>query len=418
MSVFLRLNDSGLLSAMGGFVLAMTMHLTQPPMAAAEGTPETLRQAAGNAFLIGTAVRPDQLQQGRTATLIGEQFDSLTAENVLKPMELEPQPGKFNFAPADVIADYAAAHQMQLIGHNLCWHQQTPAWFYQKPDGSPLSREEGLAHMKAHITAVVQHFKGKVHGWDVVNEALDDNDANFLRDTPARRSIGDDYIVQAFKFAHAADPDVQLYYNDYNIDFGAKLAKAVRLIKQLQAAGVRIDGIGDQAHWQLGWPSTDLVEKGITTLAATGVKVHITEMDIDMLPRRSNSANISDIERKAATARQNPYANGLPPQVQQALADRYGELFALFMKHKDIIARVTLWGVDDGASWLNDFPVRGRTNYPLLFDRQDNPKPAFFAVLQALQDGQTGMSSRNNNDASPAADVSADAHVPGTIAVK
>ena len=345
----------------------------------------TLRQAAKGSFLIGAAVRPDQLEDPKVGPLIAGQFSSMTPENVMKPADLEPRPGEFNFGPGDVIADFAAKHDMALIGHNLCWHNQSPDWMFRDADGKPLPREEGLANLRRHITGVLTHYKGKCHGWDVVNEALDDNDKNYLRDTPARRSIGDDYIVQAFKIAHEVDPDVELYYNDYNIDYGAKMKKAVRLIGELKAAGCRIDGVGDQAHWQLGWPSEKDIETGITTLAAAGVKVHITELDIDVLPRKGNTANITDVEKASGGTAQNPYVGGLPADMQQKLADRYGAIFALFEKHKDKIARVTLWGIDDGMSWLNGFPIRGRTNYPLLFDRSYQPKPAFFSVIKALQ---------------------------------
>ena len=361
------------------------MTMFQPTAAGAADEVPTLREAARKAFLIGAAVRPDLLDRGPVSDLIAAQFDSLTPENVTKPAELQPTPGRFNFDHADVIADFAAAHGQQFIGHTLCWHQQTPAWFFQSADGKPLPREEGLANLRRHITEVMEHFRGRVRGWDVVNEAIDDSDAKYLRDTPALRSIGEDYIIQAFKFAQAADPDAELYYNDYNNELGPKLQKTVRLLNELKAAGVRIDGVGMQGHWQMGWPSIGEIDKGITTLAATGLKVHVTELDVDVLPRKGTSANVTDVERAADTAKENPYPNGLPDDVQQKLAGRYEQIFKVLLSHKDVIDRVTFWGVNDGMSWLNDFPVRGRTNYPLLFDRAYQPKPAFFNVIRILQ---------------------------------
>lgn len=344
----------------------------------------TLRQAAKGKFLIGAAIRPDQVS-GAIGDLIAAQFDSVTAENAMKPADLQPRPGEFNFGPADAIVDFAQKHGITVIGHNLCWHNQTPAWFFQNADGTPLPREKALANLKAHITAVVTHYKGKIRGWDVVNEALSDNDKDYLRDTPARKAIGDDYIVQVFKLAHEADPDIELYYNDYNIDFGEKMKKAVRLIGELKAAGCRVDGVGSQSHWQLNWPSAQDIETGITTLAGTGVKVHVTELDIDTLPRKGQTANITDVEKASGGTEQDPYVGGLPNDVQEKLAARYATVFGIFKKHQDKVARVTLWGVDDGMSWLNGFPVRGRTNHPLLFDRKLQPKPAYASVVKALK---------------------------------
>ncbi|MDB5324872.1 MAG: 1,4-beta-xylanase [Phycisphaerales bacterium] len=371
--------------ACGSLLVAVIAMMKSTPAGAADEQ-ATLREAAKGAFLIGAAVRPDLLDRGPTADLIAAQFDALTPENVAKPMELQPRPGEFHFDRADVIADFAASHGQQFIGHTLCWHQQAPAWLFQSADGKPLPREEGLANLRTHITEVMSHFRGRVRGWDVVNEAIDDTDAKYLRDTPALRSIGEDYIIQAFKFAQSADPDAELYYNDYNNELGPKLQKTVRLLNELKAAGVRIDGVGMQGHWQIGWPSTGEIETGITTLAATGMKVHITELDVDVLPRKGTSANITDVQRAAATTQENPYITELPAELQQKLAERYQQIFKVLLKHKDVIDRVTFWGVNDGMSWLNDFPVRGRTNYPLLFDRGYQPKPAFFSVIRTLQD--------------------------------
>ena len=156
-----------------------------------------------------------RLDDPRLAALVAQQFDCLTGENEFKPRSLQPQPGKFNFAAADKIVEFAQSHDMKVVGHTLCWHGQSPAWMFRGPDGKPLPRDEALRNLKGHIDAVVGHFKGKVIGWDVVNEAISDAKDQYLRDTPARRAIGDDYIVKAFEFAHAADPDAELYYNDY-----------------------------------------------------------------------------------------------------------------------------------------------------------------------------------------------------------
>ena len=229
----------------------------------------TLREAAEGKFLIGTAISGMLPQDPLKAGIVVKQFDAITAENDFKPARLEPNPGKFDFLTADKIAAFAAAHQQVLIGHTLCWHQQTPAWMFASADGSPLPRAQGLANLKRHIDGVMTHFRGKVRGWDVVNEALDDG-PRYLRDTPARRSIGDDYIVRAFELAHAADPAAELYYNDYNIEQGSKRDKALRLIGELKAAGIHLDAVGIQGHWGLDWPPVNEIEQGLIAIHQAG----------------------------------------------------------------------------------------------------------------------------------------------------
>jgi endo-1,4-beta-xylanase len=332
-------------------------------------------------MLIGTAVSSRSVANPKLVSLIAEQFDCLTAENEMKPVSLQSMQGSFSFERADRIVAFAKAHNMQVIGHNLCWHSQAPRWLFQDGDGQPLPREAALANLKAHIEAVVKHFKGKVKGWDVVNEAVNDGPSPYLRNTPARRAIGDDFVVKAFEFAHQADPDVELYYNDYNIEQGGKRERALHLIRQIKAAGARIDAVGIQGHWQLESPAMAEIERGIRAFAGEGLKVMITELDVDVLPRgRGFGADVNATERQGS----DPYRAGLPEAAQKKLADRYGALFSMFMRHPEV-TRVTFWGVTDGDSWLNGFPVRGRTNYPLLFDRQMRPKPAFDAVIKALQ---------------------------------
>lgn len=367
--------------AYGGLALSL-LAAAQPALGQQPASPpDTLRNAAGDRLLIGAAVSTRDLDDPNIADLIARQFNCLTAENDFKPDSLQHEPGQFTFDHADRIADFAAAHQMKLIGHNLLWHQQAPSWMFADEDKHPLPRDKALANLKAHIDAVVNHFDDKVVGWDVVNEAISDNGDEYLRDTPARRAIGDDYIIQAFKFAQAANPNVQLYYNDYSIEMPGKREKAIRLIKELQAAGVRIDGVGIQGHWLLSDPTPSVIDDAISAFAALGVKVMITELDVDTLPRRGHGADVSAIEKHGL----DPYKDGLPADVQQKLATRYADLFRVFAKHPDALTRVTFWGVYDGHTWLNDWPVHGRTNHPMLWDRQLHPKPALDSVLKVLQ---------------------------------
>ena len=348
---------------------------------AASSSATTLREAAKGKMLIGCAIMSQALDDPKHAELIASQFSAITAENEMKPDAVHPSKGTFTFDAGDKLAAFAASHDMKLIGHNLLWHNQAPKFLFADDAGKPLSRDVALANLKEHITTVMQHFKGKVIGWDVVNEAVDDA-GPYLRDTPARKAIGDDYIVQAFKFAAEADPEAELYYNDYNLEQGYKIEKGLRLIKELKDAGCKVTAVGIQGHFLLGSPSPADIDAAIEKFGALGVKVHFTEVDVDVLPRgKGGGADITATERAGA----DPYKAGLPADVEQKLADRYREIFAVFAKHPGVVARVTLWGTHDGTSWLNNYPVRGRTNYAMLFDRQMKPRPAFAAVVEALR---------------------------------
>lgn len=348
---------------------------------------QTLREAAKGRFLIGAAIMSRALDDPATAALLATQFSTITSENELKPMHIHPQPGTFNFAAGDRMVAFAQQHKLAMIGHTLCWHGAAPPWLFADAEGKPLPREQGLANLKEHIQTVVAHFRGKIKGWDVVNEALGDG-AEELRDTPARRSIGDDFVLKAFEFAHAADANVELYYNDFSIERPGKREKAVRLIRQIKAAGLRIDAIGIQGHWNLGSPDLKMVEEAIEAFAAEGVRVNITELDLDVLPRKSKQtgADVSAIEAEGL----DPYKNGCPPEILRQQAERYAGLFRVFLKHRAAMDRVTFWCIHDGNSWLNNYPVRGRINHPLLWDRQLKPKPAFEAVMGVLKEGGEG----------------------------
>jgi endo-1,4-beta-xylanase len=252
-------------------------------------------------------------------------------------------------------------------------------WVFQDSAGSPVSRDTLLGRMREHIYTVVGRYKGRVRGWDVVNEALSDDGT--LRPSRWLRIIGDDYIVKAFQFAHEADPEAQLYYNDYSLENAPKRNGAVALVTRLRAAGVPIAAVGSQSHVKMDWPSTTQYDSTILALAATGVRVNITELDVDVLPSATGGQTADVAVRAEESAPLNPYAGGLPDSVQHALAARYADLFRVFLAHRDVIDRVTFWGVADGDSWLNNWPARGRTSYPLLFDRAGQRKPAFDAVV-------------------------------------
>lgn len=372
------------LEAAGPGVLAAA---TLAAVAALGAEAPALKDLMPEGMLMGVAVSRTQVE-GKDEVAVGlvsRHFDSLTPENLLKWEPVHPEPDRYDFAPADAYVAFGEQRKMTLIGHTLVWHNQTPAWVFAGKDGAALDRATALARMREHILAVVGRYRGRIKGWDVVNEAINDDAEGSLRKTKWREAIGDDYIAKAFEFAHEADPQAELYYNDYSLTSAPKRAAAIRIVKDLKARGLRVDGIGEQGHWLLDRPSLAEIEATITDLAAAGVKVLITELDVDVLPRDPGMYG-ADLEKKAKyKAETDLYVAGLPPDKQAELARRYADVFALFVKHRDKITRVTFWGVNDRQSWLNGFPIPGRTNHPLLFDRQGQAKPAFQAVVEALQ---------------------------------
>jgi len=354
--------------------------LGDAPEAGTDAAMPTLKDAYADAFLMGVALNERQYtdQDDRARPIVAAQFNAISPENVMKWESLHPEPGVYDFEGADAYVEFGEANDMWILGHTLVWHSQTPRWVFQDENGDPITREALLDRMEDHISTVVGRYRGRVDGWDVVNEAL--NEDGTLRDSPWRRIIGDDYLEHAFRFAHAADPDAELYYNDYSLENKPKRDGAVRLVRSLQDAGVRVTGIGTQLHAHMDWPTVAQLDSTIRAFAEVG-DVMVTELEIDVLPSRgSQSADVSRREEGAADL--DPYTDGLPPEMQQALADRYAELFEVLLDHKDSISRVTFWGVTDGDSWKNGFPIPGRTNHPLLFDRDGAPKPAFGAVVR------------------------------------
>lgn len=341
----------------------------------------SLKTVFASAFTVGAAVNENQFtgQDTRGAALIASQFNTITSENVLKWEHVHPRRGEYDFGPGDRYVDFGTKHGMTIIGHTLVWHSQTPRWVFEDSTGKPLTRDALLAVMRDHIHTVVGRYKGRIKGWDVVNEALDEDGS--LRKSPWQRIIGDDYVVKAFQYAHEADPAAELYYNDYSLENKPKRDGAVRLIRMLQDAGVKVAAIGTQSHVKMDWPSPAQYDSTINAFAATGVKVNVTELDVDVLPRATGGFSADVALRGNATASANPWPTALPDSMQTALARRYAEIFRVFVAHRDVIDRITFWGVGDADSWLNDWPVPGRTSYPLLFDRNDQPKPAFDSVM-------------------------------------
>ncbi len=354
----------------------------------AEPAQATLRAAFANDFLIGAALGRPVVSgaDARSAALAARQFSTLTPENDMKWKFVHPQPDRYDFRATDAYVAFGRAHRMVVIGHTLVWHSQTPGWVFQDEHGQPATRELLLQRMRDHIQTVVGRYQGKIKGWDVVNEALADGGPESLRDSPWRRILGADFIEQAFRFAHQADPKAELYYNDYGLENPHKRRNAVALLRGLIQRGVPIHGVGIQGHFGLIHPAISEIEQTLKEFEELGLKVMVTELDVDVLPSRG-ATGIADIARREqGDASLDPYTTGLPEAVQHQLARRYGELFEVFLRHRMSLTRVTFWGLDDGHTWLNGFPIRGRTNHPLLFDRSQNPKPAFHSVIR--QHGQ------------------------------
>jgi endo-1,4-beta-xylanase len=340
-----------------------------------------LKQLFGESFYIGVALNSRQVRSTdpKIQSIIKENFNSLSPENGLKWERIHPKPDQYNFEFGDRYVALGEEMGAFTIGHTLLWHQQVPPWVFHDENNQPIAKQELLARMENHISTVVGRYKSKIQGWDVVNEAIEE-DGSF-RQSPWYKIAGKDFIKKAFEFAQRADPNAELYYNDYNVWKASKRKGILEMAKELKSEGIRIDGIGMQGHYQLNSPSLEEIEQGIIDIYHAGFKVMITELDVDVLPRPSGSIG-ADLNKSFQNSEQyNPYQEGLPAEVEAQLAERYAELFKLFEKHKDKISRVTFWGLHDGSSWLNNFPVRGRMNYPLLFDRELNPKTSVISEI-------------------------------------
>jgi endo-1,4-beta-xylanase len=336
--------------------------------------PKSLKDTFKKDFLIGTALNNSQIDEKNAVVndLIKKQFNAATPENIMKSALIHPKWDTYNFTMADKLIEYGEKNNIKINGHTLIWHSQLPNFIR-----GIKSSDSIRTFFTDHIKTVAGRYKGKIFSWDVVNEAL--NEDGTLRNSVFLKHLGEGYLVDAFRLAQEASPKTELYYNDYNNEQPAKRAGCIKLIKKIQESGARIDGVGIQGHWHVGKIPLKDIEESILEYSALGLKVMFTELDIEVLERNFQGADVN--QRMANSPEINPYTNGLPDNVQKQLADDYEALFKLFLKHKDKVTRVTFWGVNDGDSWLNNWPLRGRTSYPLLFDRNNQPKPAYFKVV-------------------------------------
>ena len=343
----------------------------------------SLKDAVGDKFLMGVALNVNQSSGVDTSSikLVKQHFNSIVAENCMKCEVIHPEEDRYDFTLADQFVSFGEKNGMAVIGHCLIWHSQLAPWFCVDEKGNNVTPEVLKQRMKDHITTIVTRYKGRIKGWDVVNEAI-------LEDGSYRKSkfyeiLGEEFIPLAFQYAHEADPDAELYYNDYAMNMPGKREGVVKLVSSLKEKGIRIDAVGMQGHMGMDYPDINEFEQSIVAFAGTGVKVMVTEWDMSALPTVKQSANISDTV--AYQKMLNPYPETLPDSVSKAWNNRMKQFFGLFEKHADVISRVTAWGVSDSDSWKNDFPVKGRHDYPLLFDRNYQPKPFVKEIMAESQ---------------------------------
>lgn len=341
----------------------------------------TLKETFKNEFVIGAAVNDQLIFENDSigAQLVKKEYNTITPENSMKWMYMEPENGVFEFETADRYIEFSTKNDMSFIGHNLVWHSQLAEWV-EKIE----TNEELNASLKNHVQTIASRYSGKLHGWDVVNEAL--NEDGTLRNSLFLEKLGSAYLVNSFKWAQEADPKAELYYNDYNMTRKEKRAGAIELVKMLQKEGARIDGIGMQAHWNLIDPTLEEIETSILEYSDLGIQVMITEFDITVLPNPWDLEGAEVSQNFESSELMNPYPTEMPDSISVQLAKRYKDIFKLFKKHSDKISRVTFWGVNDGNSWLNNWPIENRTNYPLLFDRDYEPKTAYYSVMEVAND--------------------------------
>ncbi len=348
----------------------------------AQNSRPALKAAFEDKFYIGVALNQDQVMghDAQSMAIVEKHFNSLTPENCLKWEVVHPELDVYIFKPADAFVAFGVKKNMFLVGHTLVWGQQTPDWVFEDEAGNPVDKEILLRRMKDHIFTVVGRYKGRIGGWDIANEAIDDDGQ--LRQNKWLQIIGEEYILKAFEWTHEADPEAELYYNDYNMWYPGKRDAVVRLVRDLQSKGVPIHGIGLQGHWGLDYPPLNELEAAMVVYAGLGLPIMITELDMDILPQPSQNKGANITLNYRIRKELNPYPKALPDSMQVKLAERYAELFRLFNRYRDQISRVTFWGVHDGQSWRNNWPIRGRSAYPLLFDQNYRPKAAFDAVIK------------------------------------
>jgi endo-1,4-beta-xylanase len=343
----------------------------------------SLKKAVAGRYKVGVGVGDNIPDRPNDWALLFSQFEMVTPENCMKTQSLQPQEGKFNFATSDRFVTFAKDNKLEVVGHCLVWAKddRTSDWWFTEGD-APTSKAKLLDRMKTHIDTVVSRYAKDVTMWDVVNEAIDDGSQGYLRDSIWTRTTGEEFMVKAFQFTREKAPEALLIYNDYNCEYPGKREKTIRLLQSLKDQGAPIDAFGMQGHFEIDTIKFDDLELLLNDMRKLGLKVVVSELDIDVVPRSRWWAEGGKYREEMSKT--DPYKEGCPPEILQRQADQYARLFELFKKHEDVIARISFWNLHDGESWLNYFPWN-RTNHPLLFDRMGSPKPAFDAVIDAIK---------------------------------
>ncbi|MEO6721517.1 MAG: endo-1,4-beta-xylanase [Ferruginibacter sp.] len=352
--------------ALAGFAFSICSAQKQKAIDTTKG----LKDYYKNYFSIGVAVSPRALKTDE-AGLVLKHFNSMTPENAMKMGPIHPKENEYNWKDADSIAAFAKTHHLKLRGHNLCWHSQTPRWLFVDSAGKEVTKEVLLQRLKDHITTVVQRYKGTIYAWDVVNEVISDSKDEYFRNSPWYKICGEEFVAKAFEYAHAADPKALLFYNDYNEINAVKREKIYKLIKGLKDAGVPIHGVGLQGHWAINEPTEPQLDSTLRRFAELGLKIQVTELDISVYPKEHNARG--RIATDSLTA--------FTEEKEHKQIEVYKMCFDLFRKYKAAISGITFWNISDRGSWLDNFPVRGRKDYPLLFDKNLQPKKAFWEVV-------------------------------------
>lgn len=358
------------------FLILFGLGCAQPSKKENTSEVRSLKKVFSPNFHIGVALGESHIKLASTKAidLVKNEFGSITPENNMKWMNIHPSPNSFSFDIPDKYVTFGENNDMHIVGHTLVWHSQLADWAKDITDSVTMAN-----HLKNHIKTIVGRYKGKINSWDVVNEAL--NDDGSLRESIFLKTMGHEYLEFSFQQAALADPEAQLSFNDYNMTIPSKRAGAIRLIKSLQDKDVKIDAVGLQGHWSLKEPTIEQIETSILEYSALGIEVLFTELDVTVLPNPWDLEGAEIDQNFEGSEFMNPYPLGLPDSVEVALANRYQDIFELFLKHHEKIGRVTFWGVNDGHTWLNNWPIKNRKNYPLLFDRSYQPKKSYHQVL-------------------------------------